>query len=171
MASLTLQAQAKLHESLPSRLPLSLPSHLSHRGRSPLIQTISGVLPPVYLYITKLFIDFVGDPQATMAEGAALFSVFAALLIIQIIFRHLFFFYLAMFAVVVRKAMTGILYQKLMRLSQSSVAKASPGKLINLASGDMAVIERGFQNLPYIVTAPISTIVTVVLLYFIVSQV
>ena len=64
----------------------------------------------MYLYITKLFIDFVGDPEATSTEGATLFAVFTSLLIIQILFRHLFFFYIAMFSVIVRKALTGVLY-------------------------------------------------------------
>lgn len=42
-----------------------------------------------------------------------------------------------------------------MKLSQGSLAKASAGKLVNLGSGDMAVIERGIGRLPNVIIAPI----------------
>lgn len=71
---------------------------------------LSESLPPLYLYITKLFIDFIADAEASMADGLGLLAVFTFLLILSLIFRHLFFFYNAMFGVVMRKALTSFLY-------------------------------------------------------------
>lgn len=50
------------------------------------------------------------------------------------------------------------------------MAKASPGKLINMASGDMAVIERGFMYLPYVIVSPLASLVNLTFLYFIVRN-
>lgn len=85
--------------------------------------------------------------------------------------RHLFFFCNAKFAVVLRKALTSILYHKLLRLSQSSISEASAGKLINIASGDMAVIERGVIFLPYLLVSPVSSVVTLTMTYLIVRSI
>ncbi len=68
-----------------------------------------------------------------------------------------------------RKALTGFLFKKLLRLSQASVAKASAGKLVNIGSGDMAVIERGIMRLPFVIVSPVVSIVTFFLIYVIVG--
>ena len=75
-----------------------------------------------------------------------------------------------LFALLLRKTLTSFLYEKLMRLPISGVAAATPGKLITLASGDMAIIELGAWSLPYIVAAPLSAIAQFVILSHIVSS-
>ena len=126
-------------------------------------------MPALYLYVTKLFIDFIGDPNADFNYGLTIFLIFSGLLILSLILRHLFYFHNAIFGVVMRKALTAFLYQKLLRLSQSSVARASAGKLVNMASGDMAVIERGSQFVSYIIVSPICSLINLTLIYLIVS--
>ncbi len=74
-------------------------------------------MPAIYLYITKLFIDFVGDPEADFNEGLTLFLIFAGLLVSSLILRHLFYFYIAIYGVVMRKALTSFLYKKILSLS------------------------------------------------------
>ena len=66
--------------------------------------------------------------------------------------------------------MTSILYRKLLQLPLSGVARATPGKLITLASGDMALIEQGAWGLPYVVSAPLSSIFEFAILFHIVSH-
>ena len=69
-----------------------------------------------------------------------------------------------------RKSLTAKLYEKLLRLPVSGVAAASPGKLINLASGDMALIEQGAWSVPQVVGAPLASIFYLVLLFHIVRK-
>ena len=38
-----------------------------------------------------------------------------------------------------------------------------------MASGDMAVIERGFTYLPYVIVSPLASLINLTFLYFIVS--
>ena len=75
-----------------------------------------------------------------------------------------------MFGVLIRKTLTGIIYRKLLKLRMSGVASVGHGKLITLASGDMALIEQGAWGLPYIVAAPLSTILQVAILFKIVRD-
>lgn len=63
-----------------------------------------------------------------------------------------------------------MLYEKALRLPLSGVAFASPGKLITLASGDMALIEEGSLNLHCLVGIPLAAILLIVSLYQIVSK-
>ena len=43
-----------------------------------------------------------------------------------------------------RKATTSLLYNKVLSLSQRSLAQATTGKIINLSSGDMSILEKAF---------------------------
>ena len=67
--------------------------------------------------------------------------------------------------VALRKGLTGLLFSKALRLSMSSVAEATTGKLINLCSGDMALIESYAVLLPAAVTGPCSILLAFTLLY------
>ena len=73
------------------------------------------------------------------------------------------------FALLLKKTLTSILYEKLLKLPISGVATATPGKLITLASGDMAIIEQGAWALPFVVAAPLSSVTQFVILFYIVS--
>ena len=70
-----------------------------------------------------------------------------------------------------RKGLTGLLFSKVLRLSISSVAEATTGKLINLCSGDMALIESYIVLIPHIVTGPLCILFAFALLYLIVGSV
>ena len=73
-----------------------------------------------------------------------------------------------LFGLFVRKTLTVTLFKKILRLPVSGVTDATPGKLITLASGDMALIEQGAWGLPFVAAAPLSTIFQVVVLFKIV---
>ena len=75
------------------------------------------------------------------------------------------------YGVVIRKALTGFIYRKVVKLSQASLAKASAGKLVNLASGDMAVIERGIARLPNVIVSPVVSLINFFFIYLVVRSV
>lgn len=72
---------------------------------------------------------------------------------------------------ILRKMLTGFIYQNLLKQPTSEIWNSSPGKLINLASGDMTLIEMGAYELPYLVTAPLGSILRIYLLYLMVSDI
>ena len=61
-------------------------------------------------------------------------------------------------AVGLRKTLSAFLYRKLLKLPISVIGQASSGKLITLASGDMALIEQGASQLHFVFAGPISCI-------------
>lgn len=124
---------------------------------------------PVYLYFTKDFIDFLGNPEAETSEGMMLLGLILGLLIVTLLLRHYFYFITMQYGVVMRKALTGFIFKKVMKLSQASLAKASPGRLVNIASGDMTVIERGITRLPNVVVSPAISIITFLMIYLVVG--
>ena len=72
---------------------------------------------PFYLYLTKDFIDFLGDPEADSSRGFLLMGSIFALLILTLLTRHYFYFTTMSFGVVMRKALTGFIYRKILKLS------------------------------------------------------
>ena len=103
-------------------------------------------------------------------------SIYTTVLLISIILciystvllRTNFVFRSFQLGLLIRKTLTGILYEKVLRLPASGVASATKGKLIGLASGDMALIEQGSWQIPSIVAAPLAAIFQIVMLYKIV---
>ena len=69
-------------------------------------------------------------------------------------------------ATALRKGLTALIFAKSLRLSVSSLAQMTPGKLINICSGDMALFESNIGYLPLIVRGPINLIVIIGLLYY-----
>ena len=134
-----------------------------------LMGVIGDASPPLYYYLTKRYIDFLGDPTAPTSEGIPLVAGFSVLLIITLLFRHYASFHAVVLGIAMRKALTALLFGKLLKLSQASVARASPGKLVNMASGDMAVIERGSIMLPYLAITPFAAVGCLVAMYFLVG--
>lgn len=51
------------------------------------------------------------------------------------------------------------MYQKALRLSQKSKAISSTGKIVTIVSGELQTIEWGIQMAPYILIAPVSTLI------------
>jgi ATP-binding cassette, subfamily C (CFTR/MRP), member 4 len=74
----------------------------------------------------------------------------------------MFFFYSTTTGTNIRKAITGMIFKKVLKFNQKSMAKASTGKIITIVSGELSVVEVGLVLAPYIVIAPISTIVAFV---------
>lgn len=103
----------------------------------------------------KLIIEFIEEPDAPLYEGVIYACAFFLIAFIGTTFRHNFMFIVSRITIVLRKSITGSLYRKMMRLSQKSVARASAGKIINLASGDMTIFERSMLFLPFVFISPV----------------
>ena len=77
------------------------------------------------------------------------------LLLLTWLSRHLLNFYMYEVATAMRKTLTGLLYAKALRLSVTSLSEITPGKLINICSGDMALIESSIGHLPHVLAGPL----------------
>ena len=55
-------------------------------------------------------------------------------------------------AVRINRCVSSLLYQKVMKLSQKSLAVSSTGKLVTLISSELQIVEKSFWYIPYIFT-------------------
>ncbi len=117
-----------------------------------------------------LYIDFLNNAHLSKSRGVLLACVMAVLLAVWVISRHLMLFLALKLGLITRKALTSLLYQKVLRLSSRSVASTSVGRLVNMASGDMTFIEQSSEFLPYMI-APFAGIVNIVILFSLVRVV
>ena len=116
-------------------------------------------------FLSKLFVD-----RLTNGEGPlGLLVAISACLIFSWLGRCMAFFMMNELAIVVRKGLTALLYRKALRLPLSAVARASPGKLINMCSGDMALVDYNFVWIAYVLAGPLATLQIMALLYRIVG--
>ena len=67
--------------------------------------------------------------------------------------------------IAIRKGLTGLIFTKSLRLSLAALNEATPGKLINLSSGDMSLIESNMVWLPRFLMAPACILLILALLY------
>ena len=119
--------------------------------------------------LTKLFLEFLVTGDSSSSYGAELFCVLVALLLAHLfLIHHLAYFYYSLLRVVIRKALIGLLYEKLLKLSHESVTSATVGKLISLSSGDLNQLERGTGDLTNLVVSPVASLFNLLLIYFLV---
>ena len=64
-----------------------------------------------------------------------------------------------------RKGLIGLIFRKMLHFASSSVAKASAGKLVNLVSGDLTLIEKNSTSLFYLLAAPVVTFTSLFFLF------
>ena len=69
-----------------------------------------------------------------------------------------------------RKALVGLLYRKMLRLSNQSLSATSSGRLISLSSGDMAFIQSSSNALISGAVSPFVAIAVFLIAYHIVSH-
>ena len=87
--------------------------------------------------------------------GAIEISVFILIVISSVAIKIPYIFYANKLAVNVNRGISALLYQKVLKLSQISLAKASTGKLVTLVSGDLQTLEKTMWFIPYIFVAPL----------------
>ena len=94
------------------------------------------LLTALALYILKHYLDTLGTGKGSIWSVVAI----SLLLIITAIGRQNANFHIHILGLALRKALTAMLFAKSIKLSLASVSLASTGKLVNLASADMALI-------------------------------
>jgi ABC-type multidrug transport system fused ATPase/permease subunit len=70
-----------------------------------------------------------------------------------------YFFNAIYLGINIRKAVSCIMYKKALRLSQKSKAESSTGKMVTIVSSELQTIDWGIQMVPFIIIAPISTVI------------
>ena len=95
-------------------------------------------------YLIKSFVD-----QVVLGlRLVGLLLAIMVLLLINLLTRHISFVWTNELGIAIRKGLTGLLFAKSLKMSLAAVNKATPSKLINLSSGDMALIETSMLWLP-----------------------
>lgn len=122
------------------------------------------------LLFTKLFLDFLVTRDSPSAYGAQLFSILVVLLLAHLFMSHFAYLWYSVLSISLRKALIGLLYEKLLKLSHESVSSSTVGKLLSLSSGDLNQLERGTGgDLLNLVVSPVASLFNLLLLYFLVS--
>ena len=118
----------------------------------------------------KLYLDSLTQvPTHEQTYSLILLVTIIVSLFLQSLLRSASSLTTTVFGLIQRKALTSLLYKKLLKLPVSRVASATSGRLITLASGDMVLIEGGGQALGYVIDAPLFTIFSLFVLYHVVS--
>ncbi len=116
--------------------------------------TIGFILIPVSIASLSYIVSFLEDDASPWWEGLAIISFFFVMQLVSFFLRQYFLFYNYVFILVMRKSTTALLYKKLLRLSPRAVSQATTGKIVNLASGDVSLLEKSFSFIPFLVISP-----------------
>lgn len=90
----------------------------------------------------------------------------ALLGVIYIFIYHPYFFKMTRKGMQLRIACCNLIYRKALRLSQKALGQTTVGQMVNLLSNDVNRFDYCFIFVPFMVTAPLQAIVTMLYLYF-----
>ena len=103
----------------------------------------------VSMYINSLLlIQWINDDTKDEAQGIWRSILFLTIIFLSITCKNMFVLYARLVAVGINKCVASVLYSKVLRLSQKSLALTSTGKLITLVSGELQTIEKTFWYIP-----------------------
>ena len=101
------------------------------------------------MYISSLLIiEWINDDNASEVQGVWRSILFLIIIFVSIMCKNMFVLYSRLVAVDINKCVASVLYSKVLRLSQKSLALTSTGKLITLVSGELQTIEKTFWYIP-----------------------
>ncbi|KAF7490266.1 Multidrug resistance-associated protein 4 [Sarcoptes scabiei] len=86
--------------------------------------------------------------------------------VIYVIVYHPYFFKMTRKGMQLRIACCNMIYRKALRLSHKALGQTTVGQMVNLLSNDVNRFDYAFIFVPYIVTAPVQAIITIVYLYY-----
>ena len=110
------------------------------------------------------------DPESKMVTETAYLYATGVILspVIFTLCDHPYSFECQHIGMQIRIAACSLLYKKCLRLSQKSLGQTSVGQMVNLMSNDVNRFDSSTLYLHYILTAPLQTLMTVVILcYFV----
>ena len=118
-------------------------------------------LAVIVAYLVKPYIDALVRGN----DSLWLLIIISGLLVVSRIGVPLSSFYIYELVLALRKGLSGLLFAKSLRLSTASVMEASSAKLMNICSGDMALIETYVGELSTILVGPLCILLVMGLLY------
>ncbi|OQR74932.1 multidrug resistance-associated protein 4-like, partial [Tropilaelaps mercedesae] len=128
-------------------------------------EVIKNVLQPVAL---GWLVSYLSDPTKS-PMSYELFIGCAALVSFlggaHIFTHHPYFFNLQRLGMRMRISCCSLLYRKSLRLSQASLAGTASGQMVNLMSNDVRYLDTSPLFVPYLLVAPLQTIIITVILY------
>ncbi|CAI2362604.1 unnamed protein product [Moneuplotes crassus] len=121
---------------------------------------VAEVLQVINLFIISFYIKWIQNEDSAAWIGFALSFAIAIITAVALTIRHRFSFYASLTGINMRKSITALLFKKILKFNQTSLSKASSGKIVTIVSGELQVIEHGLVMAPYIIIAPIITILS-----------
>jgi len=110
------------------------------------------------LFVISFYIRWIQDDDREKWLGFFLSFFIAIVAFVSLVIRHKFFFFAGVTGLNMRKSITALIFKKILRFNQKSLAKASTGKIVTIVSGELQMVEQGLIMAPYIVIAPFATI-------------
>ena len=103
-----------------------------------LLHSLSHLTLVFAAFLVKQYVD---ELASVGKNHLLLLLAIAALILFSLLLEPWVNLNLYQMTLALRKGLTGLIFAKSMRLSMQALGQASPGKLINLCSGDLAFIE------------------------------
>jgi len=113
-----------------------------------------------------LMIAFINDPAIEFEYGVAYVLVFALLMTCNTLCRQQYIFNGYNTSINIRKALTGILYNKIERLTIKSLTETDSGKVISIISGDLQGLTRPMCFIAIILVAPLINLTAYAILWY-----
>ena len=89
-----------------------------------------------------------------------------ALGVIYVFLYHPYFFKMTRKGMQLRIACCNLIYRKALRLSHRALGQTTVGQMVNLLSNDVNRFDYSLIFVPFIVTAPLQAVITIIYLYF-----
>jgi ABC-type multidrug transport system fused ATPase/permease subunit len=118
-----------------------------------LISVVTEFFTWVNLFIIKFFIDWI-ENEGGFGEGFLVASVFCITMFFSIFLKIYYYMYANKLAIKINRGISTLLYQKILNLSQKSLAMASTGKLVTLVSAELQTLEKTFWYITYLIASP-----------------
>ena len=88
------------------------------------------------------------------------------LVLLSLIIRNRFLLLGRMLSLNIKKSISGILFEKLLKTNKSLLARTQPAKFISIVSSDLNALENEFHYISYIVIAPVIVILSLWLISY-----
>lgn len=94
----------------------------------------------LYLFVVQFFVDWIFGKQPLWV-GVLSMLLFTVLTVLSVFFRTLFKYEASVLSMKMNRGISSVLFQKITKMSQVSLAKASAGKLVMMVSGELQTLE------------------------------
>jgi ATP-binding cassette subfamily C (CFTR/MRP) protein 4 len=130
-------------------------------------ESVVRVLQPIAMgYLVVYLDDYQKSQDKSFLDYFHISGALICLLgIIYVFLYHPYFFKMTRKGMQLRIACCNLIYRKALRLSRKALGRTTVGQMVNLLSNDVNRFDNSLIFIPFIVTAPIQTIVTIAYLY------